>query len=193
LHAHEFVPGPVMVQVAFGSQLPWSVAQELAGAQIVPSPMYPELHVHIARGPFAAHDAFGSQPPWLTVQGLTDASAAPSCDASPVRAASSEASSFMSREASGPPSLPVSPVIVPVTEASTTPGAPTSGGSVVVDVGAAPSGTSETPRIEVHAKEGTAKSANARARSRRIMAQNSPFTSSRPPEGPMLGVSAHAE
>jgi hypothetical protein len=192
LHAHVFVPGPVLVQLAFGSQLPWLVAQELAGEQIVPSPMYPDLHVHTGSTPFALQVAFGSQPPWLTVQGSTAASEAPSCGASAVNVASNEASNVASSEASCPPSSAANPVVVPVTAESTSSEAPASSGPVLVDTGPAPSGTSVTPRMEVHPKEGTARSANARARSRRIMTQNSPFTSSLPPEGPTLGVTAHA-
>jgi hypothetical protein len=38
LQAHEFVPGPVLVHVAWGSQPPLLVLHELTGAQTVPVP-----------------------------------------------------------------------------------------------------------------------------------------------------------
>jgi hypothetical protein len=38
LQAHVLVPGPVDVQVAFGSQPPPLMVHALTGAQVVPSP-----------------------------------------------------------------------------------------------------------------------------------------------------------
>ena len=68
LHAHVLVPGPVLVHVAFGSQLPWLMLHESTAAQDAPVPEYPVLQVHVlVPGPVDAQVAFGSQPPWLTV------------------------------------------------------------------------------------------------------------------------------
>jgi len=62
------VPGPVLVQVAFGSQPPWLMVHESTAAQDAPVPEYPVLQVHVlVPGPVEAQVAFVSQPPWLTV------------------------------------------------------------------------------------------------------------------------------
>jgi hypothetical protein len=38
LQAHVFVPGPLLVHVAFGEQPPLFVEQELMGVHVIPSP-----------------------------------------------------------------------------------------------------------------------------------------------------------
>ena len=61
---HEFVPGPVLAQIAFGSQPPWSTLHESIAAHTVPLPEYPVWHVHVlVAGPVLVHDALVSQPP----------------------------------------------------------------------------------------------------------------------------------
>ena len=68
LHAHVLVPGPVLVQVAFGSQPPWLILHESTAAQDAPVPEYPVLQVQVlVPGPVDAQVAFGSQPPRLTL------------------------------------------------------------------------------------------------------------------------------
>jgi len=58
LHVQVFVPGPVLLQVAFGSHPPFCVRHELIGLQTVPVPEYPALHVHVlVPGPVEAHVA----------------------------------------------------------------------------------------------------------------------------------------
>jgi hypothetical protein len=39
LQAHEFVPGPVLVQVPYAEQPPLFVAHELMAVQVIPSPV----------------------------------------------------------------------------------------------------------------------------------------------------------
>ena len=66
---HEFLPGPVLAQVAFGSQPPWLTLHESMAVQTVPLPEYPVLHAHVlVSAPVDVHLAFGSQPPLLTLQ-----------------------------------------------------------------------------------------------------------------------------
>jgi hypothetical protein len=64
-----FVPGPVLVQMAFGSQPPWPMLHESTAVQVVPVPAYPvwQAHVFVA-GPVLVHAALASQPPLFTKQ-----------------------------------------------------------------------------------------------------------------------------
>jgi len=79
LHAHVRVPGPVKVQVAFGSQPPWFVAHESIAVQLVPLPAYPELHAQLlVPGPVEVHTAFGSQPPLAVAHELIGVHVVPS-------------------------------------------------------------------------------------------------------------------
>jgi len=58
LHAQLFVLGPVLVQVACGSQPPFCVRQELMGTQTVPVPEYPVVHAQeFVPGPVGVHVA----------------------------------------------------------------------------------------------------------------------------------------
>jgi hypothetical protein len=71
LHAHVFVPGPVMVQVAFTSQPPLFVVHGLTGVHVMPLPEYPGLHAHVAvLGPVDVHCAVVAQPPLLVAHAL---------------------------------------------------------------------------------------------------------------------------
>jgi len=58
LQVQVLVPGPVLAQLAFGSQPPPVPLQTLMGTQVWPLPEYPVLHVHeLAPGPVLAHAA----------------------------------------------------------------------------------------------------------------------------------------
>ena len=71
MHAQEFVPGPVEVQVAFASHPPLRVLHESMGAHTVPDPEYPVLQAQDAvPGPVDEQVAFTSQPPLLVAQAL---------------------------------------------------------------------------------------------------------------------------
>jgi hypothetical protein len=71
LHAHVFVPGPVIVHVAFTSHPPLFVVQGLTGVHVIPLPVYPGLHAHVAvLGPVGVHCAVVAQPPLLVAQAL---------------------------------------------------------------------------------------------------------------------------
>jgi hypothetical protein len=76
---HEFVPGPVEVQVAFGSHPPPFCKQLLTGAQTCPLPEYPTLQEHVfVPGPLLVQVALGSQPPLPVVQESTGEQTLPS-------------------------------------------------------------------------------------------------------------------
>jgi hypothetical protein len=47
LQVHEFVPGPVLLQVAFVAQPPLLTEHELMAAQAEPVPEYPVLQAHV--------------------------------------------------------------------------------------------------------------------------------------------------
>jgi len=83
LQAQEFVPGPVDVHVAFGSQSPWVVAQASTGAHDRPSPPYPVWHTQETSAALVdAHVALGAQPPLPTSHvGVVEASAPPAASA----------------------------------------------------------------------------------------------------------------
>ena len=64
MHAQLFVPGPVIMHVAFGSQPPLAVRHALIAAQTVPLPAKPPLQAHeFVPGPVLVQRALGSQPP----------------------------------------------------------------------------------------------------------------------------------
>ena len=66
---HEFVPGPVLLHVAFVAQPPLLKRHELMAAQAVPVPEYPVLQAHVlVPGPVEVQTACTSQPPPLTLQ-----------------------------------------------------------------------------------------------------------------------------
>ncbi len=72
------MPGPVFVQVAFGSQPPWLMLHESMAAQDAPVPAYPVLQVQVlVPGPVDTQVAFGSQPPWLILHESIAAQAVP--------------------------------------------------------------------------------------------------------------------
>jgi hypothetical protein len=67
LHVQLLVFGPVLAQVAFGSQPPWLTRQELTWAQVNPLPVYPTLHAQVlVPGPVRLQVALGSHPPLET-------------------------------------------------------------------------------------------------------------------------------
>jgi hypothetical protein len=67
LQAQVLVPGPLIVQVALGSQPPLAVVQGLTAVQTPPSPLYPGLQAQVAVfGPVDVHSAVAAQPPLLT-------------------------------------------------------------------------------------------------------------------------------
>jgi hypothetical protein len=66
---HEFVPGPVLLQVAVGAHPPLLKRHEFMAAQAVPVPEYPVLHAHVlVPGPVDVQTACTSHPPPLTLQ-----------------------------------------------------------------------------------------------------------------------------
>jgi hypothetical protein len=66
---HEFVPGPVLAQTAFGSQPPLLMVHESTAVHVVPFPEYPVSQVHeFVAGPVGLHTALWSQPPLFTRQ-----------------------------------------------------------------------------------------------------------------------------
>ena len=71
MHAHVFVPGPELVQVALGSHPPLFVAHELIAAHVIPLPVYPGLHAQVTvSGPVDVHWAVAAHPPLLTAHPL---------------------------------------------------------------------------------------------------------------------------
>lgn len=66
-----FVPGPLLVQVAWVSHPPLAVAHESTAAQTVPLPVYPVLHVHVGPVAVDVHFAVAAQPPFFVAQDPT--------------------------------------------------------------------------------------------------------------------------
>lgn len=65
------VPGPELVQVAFGSHPPFLVAQELTAVQVIPLPVYPGLHAQVTvSAPVDVHCAVDAHPPFPTAHPL---------------------------------------------------------------------------------------------------------------------------
>jgi hypothetical protein len=72
LHAHVFVPGPVLPQPACTSQPPLTFKQESIGAHTTPFPEYPALQAHVAVvGLVDTHIAVVAQPPLFTAHAPT--------------------------------------------------------------------------------------------------------------------------
>ena len=66
------VPGPVLVQLAFGSHPPLVMRHALIGAQVVPSPLYPSWQAQDAvPASVTEHAAAGAHPPLFTTQAPT--------------------------------------------------------------------------------------------------------------------------
>ena len=66
------MPGPDIVQFAFGSQPPLFVRHALIGVHVIPLPEYPVLHAHeTVPAPVDVHCAVEAQPPLLVAQALT--------------------------------------------------------------------------------------------------------------------------
>jgi len=71
LQVHELVPGPVIAQVAFGSQPPLLVVHGFTGLHVLPSPAYPWLHAQLAVfGPVGVHCAVAAHPPLAVAHAL---------------------------------------------------------------------------------------------------------------------------
>jgi hypothetical protein len=68
LQAQVFVPGPVLLQLAWVSQPPLLVAHESTAAHTVPFPVYPVLQVQVMVAPLRAHFAAEAQPPLFAAQ-----------------------------------------------------------------------------------------------------------------------------
>jgi hypothetical protein len=79
LQAHVFVPGPVVVHVAFAAQPPLFIVHELIWVQVIPSPLYPGLQAQLtALGPVDVHWALVAQPPLLIAHPLIPVHVLPS-------------------------------------------------------------------------------------------------------------------
>jgi hypothetical protein len=73
-----FVPGPVIVHVAFGSHPPLLVVHELSAVHFLPFPELPLLQTQVSvPGPVIVHVAFGSQPPLPVAHAFTAAHTRP--------------------------------------------------------------------------------------------------------------------
>jgi hypothetical protein len=77
LQAQVFVPGPVLVQLAWASQPPLLIRHESIGEHTTPLPVYPVLQAQLGVPPSAEQAAVAAHPPLFVAQAPTPVQVVP--------------------------------------------------------------------------------------------------------------------